>query len=106
MQQVGSWPDVTVTSHGPTFVEFRVGRREIGHLHGAFLADLPFPVRIRERLVAEGKGILHHAHPASGWISVPIRSDHDVSHVVGLFRFNYERPWLGAAARSGASVET
>jgi hypothetical protein len=75
-------------------VELRVGRRELGHLHGQHLADLPFPVRIREQLVAAGQGILHHAHPTSGWISVPIRGERDVNNVMALFRLNYERPWL------------
>jgi hypothetical protein len=97
-EQIGSWPGVTVASHGPAFVEFRVGRRELGHLHGNYLADLPFPVRIREQLVAAGKGTLHHAHPASGWISIPIRDENDLVNVVSLFRFNYERPWLRPSA--------
>lgn len=73
---------------------FHVGRRELGHLHGSRLADLPFPVRIREQLVADRQGILHHAHPESGWLSVPIRGEEDIPHVVRLFRFSYERPWL------------
>lgn len=35
--------------------EFRAGRRELGHLHGRTGSlDLPFPVRIRERLVRGG----------------------------------------------------
>ena len=42
---------------------FHVGRREIGHLHGDRLADLPVPVRIREQLVAAGKA--SRALPAS-----------------------------------------
>jgi hypothetical protein len=100
-QQIGSWPGVTVASHGLAFVEFRVGRRELGHLHGNYLADVPFPVRIREQLVAAGKGILHHAHPASGWISIPIRDETDLVNVVSLFRLNYERPWLRPPAPGG-----
>ena len=97
--EVASWPDVTVTPHGTGFIEFRVGRREIGHLHGSRLADLPFPVRIRRELVAAGKGDLHHAHPESGWISYYIRGAHDVPVVVELFRLNYERPWLSSPGK-------
>lgn len=98
-EMVASWPGVTVSSHAMGFVEFRVGRREIGHLHGSRLADLPFPVRIREQLVAAGRAALHHAHPESGWISYYIESADDVAPVVDLFRLNYERPWLQDAAR-------
>jgi predicted RNA binding protein YcfA (HicA-like mRNA interferase family) len=34
---------------------------------------LPFPVRIREKLVAEGKAELHCRHPKTGWVSCHIR---------------------------------
>jgi Luciferase len=93
-REVGTWPGVSVRSHGSGFLEFRLARRELGHLHGDRLADLPFPVRVREQLVAEGKATLHHAHPESGWVSFYIRNEGDVTAVVDLFRLNYERPWL------------
>jgi Family of unknown function (DUF5519) len=88
---VASWDDVTVHPHRFGGVEFRVGRRELGHLHGSRLADLPFPVRVRDRLVEERKAQPHHVLPHSGWVSVPIRSDDDVQRVIELFRMNYER---------------
>ena len=93
-REVGSWPGVTVEAHGGGMVFFHVGRREIGHLHGNRLADLPFPVRIRERLVAEGKAALHYLHPKTGWISYYIRTDRDAVALIELFRLNYSRPWL------------
>jgi len=89
--EVGSWNGVTIHPHRFGGVEFRVGRRELGHLHGSRLADLPFPVRVRERLVAEGKAQRHHILPESGWISVRISTDDDVRRVVDLFRMNYDR---------------
>jgi hypothetical protein len=92
-QEVGSWPQVRVDVYpGMTF--FHVGRREIGHLHGDRLADLPVPVRIREQLVAAGKASLHYLHPKTGWISYYIRGEQDVAPVIELFRLNYHRPWL------------
>jgi hypothetical protein len=60
------------------------------------MADLPFPVRIRKQLVAEGRASLHHVHPESGWVSVHIHHDGDVDNVINLFRLNLERPWLAA----------
>jgi hypothetical protein len=39
---VGSWEGVTTHDHRFGGIEFRVGRRELGHLH-ATIADLPFP---------------------------------------------------------------
>lgn len=93
-REVGSWPGVAVDVHGHGMVFFRVGRREIGHLHGTRLADLPFPVRIREQLVAEGRASLHYLHPKTGWITYYTNSPQDVEPVIELFRLNYHRPWL------------
>ena len=93
-REVMSWPGVTAESHRGGMIFFHVGRREIGHLHGERLADLPFPVRIREKLVAQGKADVHYLHPNTGWVSYYIRSENDVDRIVGLFRLNYGRPWL------------
>ena len=90
-REVGSWEGVTVQPHRFGGIEFRVGRRELGHLHGNRLADLPFPMRVRNQLIADRKARPHHVLPDSGWVSVPIRTDADVQLVVHLFRMNYER---------------
>jgi luciferase-like monooxygenase len=92
-REVASWDGVTVEPHRFGGVEFRVGRRELGHLHGNRLADLPFPVKVREQLVAAGRARPHHVLPDSGWVSVYIRDAADVAAVVDLFRMSYERPW-------------
>ncbi len=92
--EVASWPGVTAEAHRGGMVFFHVGRREIGHLHGNRMADLPFPVRIREELVAAGRADLHYVHPKSGWITYYIRGEHDIEAIVELFRLNYGRPWL------------
>ena len=96
VREVSAWPGVTITEHRFGGVEFRVGRRELGHLHGNRLADLPFPLRVREQLVAEGKASRHHVLPQSGWVSCYIRNPGDVAQVVALFRLNYDRPWADA----------
>jgi hypothetical protein len=89
--EVTSWPGVEAAPHRYGGVEFRLGKRELGHLHGDYLADLPFPVRVRAQLVAEGKAMPHHILPASGWVSYPIRDAADVPGALALFRLAYER---------------
>jgi hypothetical protein len=93
-REVASWNGVVAAPHRFGGLEFRVGRRELGHLHGSRLADLPFPVAIRKQLVAAGRADRHHILPESGWVSVRIRRDEDVTAVIELFRLNYHRPWL------------
>ena len=94
-REVASWSGVSVEPHRFGGVEFRVGHRELGHLHGSWLADLPFPTRIREQLVTAGRAEPHHALPKSGWVSRRIAGDQDVGAVLELFRLNYERAWTG-----------
>jgi Family of unknown function (DUF5519) len=87
---VAGWEDVTTHNHRFGGIEFRRGRRELGHLHGTF-ADLPFPRRVRDELVAGGRARPHHVLPQSGWVTVPMRTSSEVSNVIELFRQNYER---------------
>ena len=86
-----SWPGVTEAPHRFGGVEFRVGLRELGHLHGSRLADLPFPKRVRDELVAAGLAEPHHILPNTGWVSFYVRGPDDVSAAIELFRRNYER---------------
>jgi len=95
------WPDVTAHPHRFGGVEFRVRHREMGHLHGDRLADLPFPRRIRDELIAAQRARPHHVLPDSGWVSVYIQGAGDVPAVVELFRMNYD--WLAAIGSKTSS---
>ena len=87
---VEAWDGVTVHQHRFGGIEFRVGRRELGHLHPSF-ADLPFPRSVRDELVSSGRARPHHVLPHSGWVTVPMRNRAEVADVIGLLRQNYER---------------
>lgn len=88
--EVSSWIGVSVHEHRFGGVEFRVGRRELGHLH-PFIADLPFPRAVRDDLIASGRALPHHVLPESGWVTAPMRTPSEVAGVIELFRQNYER---------------
>jgi Ni,Fe-hydrogenase I large subunit len=89
--EVSSWSGVSTHEHRFGGVEFRVGRRELGHLHGARWADLRFQKTVRDMLVETGRAQPHHVLPNTGWVSKQIRSDEDVAEVIELFRLSYER---------------
>ncbi|MBA3350339.1 MAG: DUF5519 family protein [Actinobacteria bacterium] len=90
-REVGSWDGVTSRSHRFGGVEFRLGRVELGHIHGDSLADLPFPKKTRYSLIASGRAEPHHVLPDTGWLTRRMRSESDVDDVIRLFRLNYER---------------
>jgi hypothetical protein len=98
--EVSSWDGVSVHEHRFGGVEFRLGRREIGHLHGARWADLPFHKRIRDMLVETGRAQPHHVLPHTGWVSKQIRGEEDVQEVIELFRLSYERALVAQRIRS------
>ena len=102
--EVLSWPGVTAAPHRFGGVELLLGRRELGHLHGDRLADLPFPRRVRDELVASGIAEAHHVLPDSGWVSFRIRTADDVPTAVGLFRRSYDRA-VAAAGRAGVGTD-
>ncbi len=99
-REVASWDGVSVKPHRFGGIEFTVGRREIGHLHGSRLADIPFPVFMRKQLVEAGRAERHHVLPDSGWVSYRIRSERDIPAVIALFRLSYERPWIRTTTMS------
>lgn len=85
------WEGTESKPHRFGGIEFRVNGHEIGHLHGDRSADLPFPKRVREELVSEGKAQTHHILPQTGWVSYRIRGEEDVEGALELFRLNYKR---------------
>ena len=85
------WEGVNVQPDRFGGVEFRMGRREMGHVHSNGVADVLLPVRLRRNVVAAGRAEPHHTLPHSGWVSFRLRTEHDVPAVVDLFRLNYER---------------
>jgi hypothetical protein len=89
--EVAGWPGVEAVPHRFGGTEFRLGRVELGHLHGDRLADLPFPRRIRDELVSAGRASPHHVLPESGWVSRWIGGPGELGEVIELFRLNYER---------------
>ena len=90
-REVGSWEGVSVHPHRFGGIEFRLGRRALGHLHGERWADLRFHRGIRDMLVETGRAQPHHVLPETGWVSKRIAGDEDVAEVIELFRLGYER---------------
>jgi Family of unknown function (DUF5519) len=102
-------PGVSAGPHRFGATEYRVGRREIGHVHGDALVDIPFTKKVREELVAAGSAERHHVLPDSGWVSVWLREAADVDRAVELLRQSFEmgkrrRPNLLEQPKSGPIV--
>ena len=88
--EVTKWPGVVASPHRFGGTEFRLGRRELGHIHGDYQADIPFPMAVRNQLIAEGRVERHHILPESGWVTFRFRQTKDVQEAVKLFRLSYD----------------
>lgn len=90
VKDVSSWPGVSCLDHRFGGVEFRVGEREIGHVHSFGIVDIPFTVKIREALVRAGRAGQHHWLPKSGWGTVRLK-EHGAENARSLLLFSYLR---------------
>jgi hypothetical protein len=103
--EVTSWPGVEAGPGRRGEFAFKVGAREIGHLHGDRSAHFSFPGPVWDRLRDEGRITDHPVFPGRrGPAARAITEQADVDDVIALMRMNYDRilsaePAPGAAAR-------
>jgi len=89
-QALISWEGVSTAPHRFGGVEYRLGTRELGHIHGDHLVDIPFPKKIRDEIVSARLAAPHHILPETGWVSFYLREESDVQKVIALLRRSYE----------------
>ena len=85
-----TWKGIDAQPHRFGGTEFRIGKREIGHIHGDYLVDIPFPKKVRDEIVAAGEASPHHILPETGWISFYLKEDGDVQRAIDLLQRSYE----------------
>ena len=97
-REVTSWSGVRAVPGERGELAFKLGRREIGHLHGDRAAHFSFPKKLWAELREQGRIVPHPIFPDSqGPAARPIRNESDVREVIALLRLNYDR----AVARNG-----
>ncbi len=90
--EVTSWPGVTAGPGERGEFAFKVGRREIGHLHGDHVLHTGFPKSVWAELHDQGRIDYHPVFPdRPGPASRRIEDDADVRDVIELLRLNYDR---------------
>jgi hypothetical protein len=101
--EVTSWPGVATGLGLRGEFAFKVGRREIGHLHGDHAAHFGFPKDVWTELFDQGRITEHPVFPGKiGPAARTIDAQPDVDDVIALLRLNYER--IVARQPSGATA--
>ena len=94
---VTAWPGVEAGPGRRGEFAFRLGRREIGHLHGDHAAHFVFPKQVWAELIGQCRIAPHPVFPdAQGPAARAIASDADIDDVIELLRLNYDRQWRSA----------
>jgi hypothetical protein len=102
-EEVTSWPGVVAGPGRRGEFAFKVGGREIGHLHGDQVAHFGFPKQVWSSLFAQGRIDYHPVFPGqAGFGARAIASEADLEDVIALMRLNYER----VVSRHGLPAET
>ncbi|HEV7363723.1 MAG TPA: luciferase family protein [Solirubrobacteraceae bacterium] len=91
-EEVTSWPGVEAGPGRRGEFAFRLGRREIGHLHGDRAAHFSFPKEVWAELREQGRIVDHPVFPGKvGPAARRIEDEADVRDVIALMRLNYDR---------------
>ena len=91
-EEVTSWPGVEGGPGRRGEFSFRVGRREIGHLHGDHAAHFMLPKDLWADLSGQGRIGHHPVFPGrEGPGARRIEDEDDVRDVIALMRLNYDR---------------
>lgn len=91
-EQVTTWPGVVAGLGWRGELSFRVGGREIGHLHGSRAAHFGFPKPVWRQLRTQGRIDPHPVFPdREGLASRRMEDIDDVHDVIDLMRLNYDR---------------
>lgn len=91
-EEVSSWPGITSGFGERGELAFRLGRREIGHIHGDRVLHIGFPKAVWHELYDEGRIDYHPVFGGKvGWAARKIRNEADVQDVIVLLRLNYDR---------------
>ena len=97
--EVTSWPGVTAGPGRRGEFAFKVGRKEIGHLHGDHAAHFFFSKELWHELTAQERITDHPVFPGRvGPAARRIEDESDVRDVIALMRLNYERVSARVAA--------
>jgi hypothetical protein len=91
-EEVTSWPGVEAGPGRRGEFAFKLGSREIGHLHGDHSAHFSFPKDVWDELNGEGRIDYHPVFPGKpGFAARRIEDADDVRDVIALLRLNYDR---------------
>jgi len=93
IQMVTDWPEIEKRTHLYGGTEFVIFNKNIGHIHGNGILDLPFRHTLREKLMQRGMADLHPFANKMQWLSIRVSSIEDIVKARKMLLISY---WMKA----------
>src|ERR671910_3430102 len=91
VEAVTGWSGVTLEEGRFGSTRLMVGRRELGHVHGASILDAPLPKPLKAALLERGVAKQHRfTPPESGWVTIELDDPDAVQGSIDILRERYE----------------
>lgn len=91
-QEVTSWPGVEAGPGERGEFAFKLGKRELGHLHGDRALHIGFPKAVWHELHDQERIDFHPVFPGKvGWGARRLETEEDVRDAIAMLRLNYDR---------------
>jgi hypothetical protein len=91
-EELLKWPELTAEPDSFGGIEFRLNKREIGHIHGDRLAHLRYHMKTRNEIVDSGGASPHRVRQYSRWwVSYWVHKDEEIPVVIEPFRIRHRR---------------
>ena len=87
--EVTQWPNVTTQPGRFGSTQFVVGKREVGHIHGDSVVDIPCRKEKCAEWIAAGRAEEHRFAPGFG-VSVLLRTESDLESALDLLQESYD----------------
>ena len=92
VEEVTAWPGMEARSGDRGELSLKLGRREIGHLHGDHALHIGYSKAVWTELFEQGRIDYHPVFPGKpGYAARRIEDEADVRDVIELLRLNYDR---------------
>jgi len=89
-EEIEQWPGTHISMHKYGGIQFNVGDKEIGHIHGNGAVDMLLSLKIKNELLKEGKVNDHHTFKNSGWITYYLNDKDKSAYPIRLFKLSYD----------------
>lgn len=90
-EALSGWPGITASFHKYGGIQYNLGKRELGHIHGNGITDIQLSKSTAEQLIQKGMAAEHHTIKNAGWVSIYLNHGSNTESAIIVFGLAYEQ---------------